>query len=60
MHTTYITIPPIITEEKTESRREYQDANSRQDKRRARSSTPDHNRITPSTPQASTKLGIAM
>ena len=57
--TTYIIHYSIITEERPPESRQ-QDHISRQDKRRARSTTPDHSRVTPSTPQASTKLGISL
>ena len=57
-YTTNIDINQIITEDKTETRRDYQEATSKHDKRRARSTTPDHSRLTQSTPQASSKTGI--
>ena len=57
-YTTNIDINQIVTEDKTETRREYQELTSKQDKRRARSTTPDHGRLTQSTPQASSKTGI--
>ena len=57
-YTTNIYIAQIVTEDKTETRREYQELTSKHDKRRARSTTPDHSRLAQSTPQASTKTGI--
>ena len=51
----------IITEERAgPESRQRNDLTSRQDKRRARSTTPDHTRVIASTPQASTKLGICL